>query len=183
MKSKKRSDMELAGRLLGGPIGDFIEDYISGDTPSKKRRRRSWDKWLKPPFPTPSPLPKPTEYLLSDTDDRFVKPIPGSVLKCDLVLGAASHTGIYLGNDQIAEVTEINGRARVRAVSPDEFIDGDPDSIVRTGVYVYVATCNGRRLVRWMLRAEQGRCSTDREGNTALPETIATCLHATVSRG
>ena len=138
--------MGVAGRLLGGPVGDYIEDKIFGDTASKKRKRRSRDKWLKPPCPMPSPLPMPIEDLLSDTDDKLVKPVPGSVLKCDLVLGAASHTGIYLGNDQIAEVTEINGRARVRVVSPDEFIDGDPGSIVRTGLYVYVATSNGKAL-------------------------------------
>jgi len=75
-----------------------------------------------------------------------VKPIIGSVLKCDLMLNMASHTGIYLGNDRIAEVTEVNGRARVRAVTPDEFLDGDSDSMVRTGVFIYVAACDGEAL-------------------------------------
>lgn len=75
-----------------------------------------------------------------------VKPVVGSVLKCDLALNMASHTGIYLGNDRIAEVTEINGRARVRAVSPDEFLNGDSDSMARTGAFIYVAACDGEAL-------------------------------------
>ena len=86
------------------------------------------------------------EDCLGDEVGGKVKPIPGSVLKCDLALGVACHTGIYLGNDRIVEVTEINGRARVRAVSPDEFLNGDPDSLARTGVTIYVAASGGKAL-------------------------------------
>ena len=85
------------------------------------------------------------ESLWKNVFCDYVKPIPGAVLKCDLALNAASHTGIYLGNDRIAEVTEVNGRARVRAVSPDEFLDGDVDS-ARTGAFIYVATSDGEAL-------------------------------------
>ena len=86
------------------------------------------------------------ESLKKNVLSDKVKPVVGSVLKCDLMLNMASHTGIYLGNDRIAEVTEINGRARVRAVSPDEFLDGDSDSIARTGAFIYVAACDGEAL-------------------------------------
>ena len=87
------------------------------------------------------------EDLIGDgAEAGKVKPVPGSVLKCDLALGVACHTGIYLGNDRIVEVTEINGRARVRAVSPDEFLNGDPDSLARTGVTIYVAASGGKAL-------------------------------------
>lgn len=66
-----------------------------------------------------------------------VRPVRGSILKVDLVGGQAEHTGVYLGRDRIAEVTEVNGRAEVRVVSPDEFLSGD--GLIRTGVYIYVA--------------------------------------------
>ncbi len=99
-----------------------------------------------------------------------VKPVVGSVLKCDLALNMASHTGIYLGNDRIAEVTEINGRARVRAVSPDEFLNGDSDSMARTGAFIYVAACDGealgsaeiaRRARTWLNRSRGDYSVTD----------------------
>lgn len=140
--------MGWLGRIIGGPLGDAMEDQLSGDTPEKKGKRRWRNKWSKPPFPTDGPVDIDLTEVCSDngTSDRLVKPIPGSVLKCDLALGVACHTGIYLGNDQIVEVTEINGRARVRAVSPDEFLNGDPDSLVRTGVTIYVAASNGEAL-------------------------------------
>ena len=65
-----------------------------------------------------------------------VRPRRGSVLKVDLVGGHATHTGVYLGRDRIAEVTEEDGRAIVRVVGPDEFVSG---SAVRSGIYIYVA--------------------------------------------
>ena len=65
-----------------------------------------------------------------------VKPRRGSILKVDLVGGQASHTGVYLGNDRIAEVTDVDGRAVVRVVGPHEFVSG---SAVRSGIYIYVA--------------------------------------------
>lgn len=66
-----------------------------------------------------------------------VRPTRGSILKVDLVGGGASHTGVYLGNNHIAEVTEIDGDAVVRIVSPSEFQNGEGQ--VRTGAFVYVA--------------------------------------------
>ena len=77
------------------------------------------------------------ESLVKNVFCDIVKPVRGSVLKVDLVGGGLSHTGIYLGNDRIAEVTEVDGRAEVREVSPNEFLSGD--SLLRTGAYIYVA--------------------------------------------
>ena len=153
--------MGWLGRIIGGPLGDAIEDQLSGDTPEKKGKRRSRNKWLKPPIPTDGPVDIRELPEDNDTSDRLVKPIPGSVLKCDLVLGAACHTGIYLGNDRIVEVTEIDGRARVRAVSPDEFLNGDPDSLVRTGVTIYVAASGGKALGSAVI-ARRARASLNR---------------------
>ena len=65
-----------------------------------------------------------------------VKPRRGSIQKVDLAGGQASHTGVYLGDDRIAEVTDVDGRAVVRIVGLDEFVSG---SVWRSGVYIYVA--------------------------------------------
>ena len=75
-----------------------------------------------------------------------VKPMPGSVLRCDLGLGAnflggrLCHTGIYLGGDKIAEVTNIRGRAKVMVVDPYDFLHGQGTNFLRTGINIYVAT-------------------------------------------
>ena len=77
-----------------------------------------------------------------------VRPVRGSVLKVDLVCGQVSHTGVYLGDNRIAEVADVNGQAVVQTVSPREFLSGS--GLVRTGAYIYVATAmdeNGCRPV------------------------------------
>lgn len=80
------------------------------------------------------------ESLVKNVFCDTVKPKRGSVLKVDLAAGSVAHTGIYLGHDRIAEVSEIDGDAIVQEVSPSEFLHGD--SLVRTGAYVYVAAAN-----------------------------------------
>jgi hypothetical protein len=91
------------------------------------------------------------ESFRKNVFEKRVRPVPGSVLRCDLaggikllsgLAGSICHTGIYLGNDKIAEVSPVNGRARVRIVDPDEFLSGDSDSLNRTGAFIYVATDN-----------------------------------------
>ncbi len=79
------------------------------------------------------------ESILVELRDK-IKPVPGSVLKCDLALGHACHTGIYIGNDEIVEVTNEDGEAMVNIVSPSEFLDGQPNSMIRSGINIYVAT-------------------------------------------
>ena len=73
-----------------------------------------------------------------------VKPRIGSVLKVALPFGA-DHTGIYIGNDEIVEVTNIDGVATVQIVSAEEFIEGE--GLARVGTFIYVA------------------CKQDRDGN------------------
>lgn len=77
------------------------------------------------------------ESLVKNVFCDPVKPRRGSVLKVDLACGSVVHTGVYLGNDRIAEVTDLDGDAVVREVSPSEFLNGD--GLVRTGTYIYVA--------------------------------------------
>ena len=67
-----------------------------------------------------------------------VEPCIGSVVKVDLVGGIVNHSGIYVGDGEIVEITNIDGAAAVRRVSTTEFING-PGGLLRTGVYIYVA--------------------------------------------
>jgi len=77
-----------------------------------------------------------------------IKPVPGSVLKCDLAGGAnflggtLCHTGIYLGNDRIVEITKVGSRrrAKVHIVDPSDFLNGKGTNFIRTGINIYVAT-------------------------------------------
>lgn len=83
-----------------------------------------------------------------------VKPRIGSIVKVDLIgkevlnplVGhTVCHTGVYIGNDEIVEVTNIDGVATVQIVSAEEFIEGE--GFARTGMFIYVA------------------CKQDRNGN------------------
>ena len=92
------------------------------------------------------------ESLAAEFKDK-VKPVPGSVLKCDLAFGAdflggsLCHTGIYLGGDEIAEITNEDGAAKVNVVDPADFLNGQGTNLIRTGINIYVATDgNGRAL-------------------------------------
>ena len=87
--------------------------------------------------------------LLSSLAAEFrdeVKPVPGSVLRCDLAFGAnflggrICHTGIYLGDDKIVEISYDDGKARVQIVDPHDFLHGQGTCFIRTGINIYVAT-------------------------------------------
>ena len=85
------------------------------------------------------------ESFAAEFKDK-VKPVPGSVLKCDLAFGAdfmggsLCHTGIYLGNDEIVEITNEDGKAKVNVVDPSDFLNGQGTNFLRTGINIYVAT-------------------------------------------
>lgn len=56
------------------------------------------------------------------TDNLFRKtsgPIRGSIVYCDLVLGYAEHSGVYIGQDKIVHR---NGKGEIEIVSSREFI-------------------------------------------------------------
>lgn len=58
--------------------------------------------------------------LRSSTDSflkKKVKPLPGSIVACDLLL--AEHTGIYIGKNRIVHV---NGDGLIEVVSPKKFM-------------------------------------------------------------
>ena len=108
---------------------------------------------LKPnlPFiPKLSIKPKLIGGLAADAIDSFaknvfcdiVKPRVGSILKVDhigssLLTEDVCHTGIYIGHDEIVELTpDDDGDAIIRTVSPKEFRDS---SLCRTGAFIYIA--------------------------------------------
>ena len=77
------------------------------------------------------------ESFIKNVFCDIVKPRIGSVVKIALKCGA-DHTGIYIGNNQIVEVANINDVATVRIVSAEEFIEG-MDCFTRLGTFIYVA--------------------------------------------
>lgn len=91
--------------------------------------------------PEPNPLelffPKyyRNDYSLSNLE-------AGAILMCSLALGAAEHTGIYLGDGKVAE---LKGTGEIRSISLEEFISSTD---VRTGRYAYAASkVNGDILI------------------------------------
>jgi hypothetical protein len=75
------------------------------------------------------------ESLLAPT----VKPVPGSVVFCDLALGYAEHSGIYVGD---GEIVHLNGRGRIERVDADHF-RRYPGGIGRAPA-IYVSSRKGR---------------------------------------
>lgn len=74
----------------------------------------------------------------------IVKPSIGSIVQVQLAAGvfpteSLCHTGIYVGNDKIIELTQNESKqAEIRVVSAEHFIEGD-DLFPRTGTFIYVA--------------------------------------------
>ncbi len=66
---------------------------------------------------------------------RFYPKI-GSILRTELIAGGADHSGIYIGNNQIIEITEKNGLGCVEITDFNDFVHS---SSARTGVTVYIA--------------------------------------------
>lgn len=66
--------------------------------------------------------------------DTIDEPCIGSVVYCDLALGYAEHSGIYLGG---GEIMHLNSKGWIEKVTPDEFIEGT------SALSIYVG-CRGR---------------------------------------
>jgi len=95
------------------------------------------------------PLGDFADCLVKNVFCDIVKPQIGSIVKVDLVGSSylsedVCHTGVYIGNDEIVELTQNdNGDAEIRTVSAEEFIEGDAP-LPRTGCFIYVA-CSKRK--------------------------------------
>jgi len=72
-----------------------------------------------------------TKKYPSDTysSDTFVQPLPGSVVCCE-VYGMLDHTGIWIDNDTIVE---LSNSGLVKAVSPERFLSE------RSGENIFIA--------------------------------------------
>ena len=114
------------------------------------------------------------ESIAAEFKDR-VKPVPGSVLRVDLCGGAnflggrICHTGIYLGNDEIAEITNVRGKARAHVVDPSDFLNGQGTNCIRTGLNIYVATDGCGRALAAPEIAERARGCFGPPGGRPLP--------------
>ena len=114
------------------------------------------------------------ESIAAEFKDR-VKPVPGSVLRVDLCGGAnflggrICHTGIYLGNDEIAEITNVRGKARAHVVDPSDFLNGQGTNFIRMGLNIYVATDGCGRALAAPEIAERARGCFGPPGGRPLP--------------
>lgn len=114
------------------------------------------------------------ESIAAEFKDK-VKPVPGSVLRVDLCGGAnflggrMCHTGIYLGNDEIAEITNVRGKARAHVVDPSDFLNGQGTNFIRTGLNIYVATDGCGRALAAPEIAERARGCFGPPGGRPLP--------------
>ena len=114
------------------------------------------------------------ESIAAEFKDR-VKPVPGSVLRVDLCGGAnflggrICHTGIYLGNDEITEITNVRGKARAHVVDPSDFLNGQGTNFIRTGLNIYVATDGCGRALAAPEIAERARGCFGPPGGRPLP--------------
>ena len=86
-----------------------------------------------------NPVTSITDSVVKNVFMDKVKPKVGSILKVDIGLWFANHTGIYIGNNQIVELYNDDGIATIRIVSPMKFLRGEADSLARYGSYIYCA--------------------------------------------
>lgn len=66
--------------------------------------------------------------------DKVIEPALGSILYTDLVLGTSEHSGVYIGNGKIVQ---LSGTGNIDCVSADQFMSGS------TGVSIYVGCKDG----------------------------------------
>ena len=92
-----------------------------------------------------------------------VKPKRGSIVKVELALGAASHTGVYVAPDEIVEIYVEDSMAIVRKVTETEFLSC---SSIRTGSVISVAASDRAALnseeIAVRAEAELERCAGKR---------------------
>lgn len=76
-------------------------------------------------------------HHLNEFKKKRVKPVIGSVVYCDLFSNYASHSGVYIGNNQIVH---LNGKGQIEMVSPKRFIAG-------TTALAINVSCRGEKAV------------------------------------
>ena len=76
----------------------------------------------------------------------MVTPVPGSIVHCELMLGSAEHSGVYIGGNRIVQ---LGGHGGIVVVSPVEFLERLNG--FNTAISIYVSCCDddpvgGRRI-------------------------------------
>lgn len=125
-----------------------------------------------------NPLTSLADSFVKNVFMDRVKPEVGCILKVDLAGGFAAHTGVYIGNNKIVELYENDGVGEIRIVSPKRFLNGESDSIVRTGVYIYCA-CIGTNVLSSIEIAKRAKSYVGCEN---VYELIGKNCHAFVTR-
>lgn len=74
------------------------------------------------------------DSIIDNVFKSKVKPIEGSIVYCDLLLGYAEHSGIYIGNDKIVHK---NRYGVIEVVSSKDFIEKT------TAISIYVSSYKG----------------------------------------
>ena len=97
-------------------------------------------------FPSTSIVYKIGSYLANNLEESIIDncvrdkvcPKPGSVLYFEMAFAAAEHSGIYVGE---GEVVELSGEGTIQKVSVSEFLD--VPFIVNTAISIYVSSKDG----------------------------------------
>ncbi|MCD9499336.1 MULTISPECIES: lecithin retinol acyltransferase family protein [Photobacterium] len=74
------------------------------------------------------------DSIIDNVFKSKIKPIEGSIVYCDLFLGYAEHSGIYIGNDQIVHK---NRYGIIEHISSKDFIENT------TAISIYVSSYKG----------------------------------------
>lgn len=84
------------------------------------------------------PIGNLIESFIDNVIRDKVYPCIGSILYIDMAFGFADHTGVYVGNGQ---VVELSGEGIVQKVSVEEFMD--TPALVNTAMSIYVSSHEG----------------------------------------
>ena len=108
---------------------------------------------------------------LNEFKKKRVKPVIGSVVYCDLLSNYASHSGVYIGSNQIVH---LNGKGQIEMVSPERFIAG-------TTAYAINVSCRGEKAVgsRTVANRAKKKLNTSRNYNLLFDnchQFVAGCL-------
>ncbi|BCZ19687.1 hypothetical protein NHP190012_13290 [Helicobacter sp. NHP19-012] len=94
---------------------------------------------------------------------------PGSVLYCDIRFWVA-HSGIYIGDNLIAEVTDKDGKAYIRYAHPRHFLtrlEDERDGKLKEGGKIYIACGKDGNLLGLEKVAQRARTAVESAGSRA----------------
>ena len=92
---------------------------------------------------------------------KTATPVPGSILFCELDVGYAEHSGIYVGGGEkcIIELANIDGSCMIKRVTPEEFVNGGLGSTIYISCHHNTAV--GREYIASTAETMVGKCLGD----------------------